>query len=200
MDLKDPKNQILLLITIGFLVLMYVWYARFYTVNAAELTQKKGMYQKLSSDLFAVKQKAESLEGLQAEYNNLVSRYDKVKLWLPEKKEDESFLAQLHVAAQLTNSTVLSISPQESVPGEFYFANSYLVELETTYDGLGNFFAKVVNFPFIVTISDVQLKAKDKTSGAVPGGAARRQDLTTVATFRLTTYNATGSLEGGQTP
>jgi len=199
MDLKDPKNQVLLLITIGFLVLIYIWYAKFYTVNAAELTQKRVMYQKLSSDLFAVKQKAESLEGLQAEYNNLIGRYDKVRLWLPEIKEDESFLAQVHVAAQLTNSTVLSISPQESVPGEFYTANSYLVELETTYDGMGNFFAKVVNFPFIVTISNVQMKAKDQMAGTAPGGSSKRQDLTMVGTFRLTTYNATGNVGGGQT-
>jgi len=196
MDLKDPKNQILVLIVIGFLVLIYVWHVKFYTSYAAELSQKKALYQKLSSDLFAVKQKAESLEGLQEEFNNLLDRFNKVKLWLPEKKEDESFLAQLHIAAQLTNSTVLSITPQASVPHDFYSANSYIVELETTYHGLGKFFAKVVNFPFIVTISDVKLKAKDKKTSVITAASQKRGNLTLTSTFKLTTYNAS---QGGQT-
>ena len=199
MDLRDPKNQILLVIIAGFLILIYIWHAKFYTTYAAELSEKKARHEKLQSDLFSVKQKAKSLDALKEDYNNSLAKYEKVKLWLPEVREDEAFLAQLHIAAQLSNSTVISVTPQTPVVMEFYDANSYIIELEAKYHNLGNFFAKVVNFPFIVNISNIQLKAKEKEKSMMPGAVKRRSDLTVLATFKLTTYNSHQNIpQGGQ--
>ncbi len=145
----------------------------------------------------AVRQKAESLEGLQREVAEQNARYENVKLWLPEKKEDESFLAQFHIAAQQSNSTVISITPQLPVPQEFYTANSYIVELESTYHNMGNLLAKIVNFPFIVNVSDIQIKSKESNLTAI--SAKKRKDLTVLAAFKLTTYNSNNPDQGGQT-
>jgi Tfp pilus assembly protein PilO len=199
MDFKDPKNQILFLAIFGFLVLIYIWHLKFYTPYEEHLAQNKQLYAQLSSDLHAVKQKAESLEGLQKEVNEQNARYEKVKLWLPERKEDESFLAQLHIASQQTNSTVISIAPQLPTPQEFYTANSYIVEIESTYHNLGNLLAKIVNFPFIVNVSDIQIKAKEDKSEMQAMSAKKRKDMTVVATFKLTTYNSNNPDQGGQT-
>jgi len=199
MDFKDPKNQILFLAIFGFLVLIYIWHTKFYTPYDEHLTQNKQLYAKLSADVHAVKQKAESLEGLQAEVANQNARYEKVKLWLPERKEDESFLAQLHIAAQQTNSTIISITPQLSAPQEFYTANSYIIELESTYHNMGNLLAKIVNFPFIVTVSDIQIKSKDDKSELQAISAKKRRDLTVLAAFKLTTFNSNNLDQGGQT-
>lgn len=204
MDFKDPKNQILALIVIVFLALIYVWYTKFYTPNSEELTQKKAQYEKLNADLYAVRQKAESLDGLQRDVDMQQAKYEKVKLWLPERKEDEAFLHQLHMAEQSTNSTIINISPQMSIPHEFYTANSYIIELESTYNGLGLFFERVVNFPFIVTISDVTLASRSERIN--PGSALgnkKRKDLPVVSSFTLTTYNTQpaelATNAGGQT-
>jgi Tfp pilus assembly protein PilO len=200
MDLKDPKNQILVLIAIVFLVLIYVWYARFYSPYEAQLVQKKAQYQKLKTDLFAVQEKAKGLDALRVEVGQQEARYEKVRLWLPEKKEDESFLHQVHMAEQSTNSTIMNITPQASIPHEFYTANSYKVEIESTYHGLGKFFEKVVNFPFIVNISDVMIESREVKQGAKSGLAEKkRSDLTIAATFKLTTYNSHPAVIGGQT-
>jgi Tfp pilus assembly protein PilO len=200
MDLKDPKNQILILLVIIFGALIYVWYAMFYTPNEEKLIQRKAEYQKLSADLFAVKQKAESLDGLKREVDVQKAKYEKVKLWLPEQKEDEAFLHQIHMAEQSTNSTIMNITPLPSVPMEFYTANSYQIEIESSYHGLGHFFERVVNFPFIVTISDVLLESREeKSAGGGDLGERKRRDLTVSATFKLTTYNTHPSDLGGQT-
>lgn len=200
MDFKDPKNQILILIVIVFLALIYVWYSKFYTPYDASLVQKKAQYQKLSTDLYAVRQKAESLEGLQRDVEVQKAKYEKVKLWLPEQKEDESFLHQIHMAEQSTNSTIMNISPQPPVAQEFYTANTYLIEIESTYDGLGKFFERVVNFPFIVNISDVVLESRaEKTTSKTELGDKKRKDLTLASTFKLTTYNTQPADLGGQT-
>jgi Tfp pilus assembly protein PilO len=200
MDLKDPKNQILILFVIIFLALIYVWYAMFYTPKEEVLNQKKAQYQKLNTDLFAVKQKAESLEGLKREVGMQKARYEKVKLWLPEQKEDEAFIHQIHMAEQSTNSTIMNITPLPPMPMEFYTANSYLIEIESSYHGLGRFFERVVNFPFIVNISDVLIESRGESkTGGGQLGETKRKDLTVAATFKLTTYNTHPSDLGGQT-
>lgn len=191
MDFKDPKNQVLALIIIVFLALIYVWHSQFYTPYSEQLVQKKAQYQKLSTDLNAVRQKAKSLEGLQKDVDIQQARYEKVKLWLPEKKEDEAFLHQIHMAEQSTNSAVINIAPQSPVSHEFYTANTYIIELESTYNRLGLFFERVVNFPFIVTISSVSLQSRsERTGGGNNLGEKKRKDLDVIATFRLTTYNS----------
>jgi len=196
MDLRDPKNQIFLVIIFAFLILIYIWHAKFYTPYAEELSLKKAEYEKLRSDLFSVKQKAMTLDALKAELEQKRLKYEKIKLLLPEIKEDETFLAQLHIAAQLTNSTILSITPQALITRGFYNENPYIVELESTYHSLGNFFARIVNFPFIVNISSLQIEAKERKQSMMQGEAERRKDLTVSATFRLSSYN---SYKGGQT-
>ena len=190
MDLKDPKNQVLIFISIIFIVAIYGWYSVFFTNYGEKLDQQKRQYEKFRSELFAVKQEAKSLDALKEKFNKQNLRYEKIKLLLPEKKEDESLLAQMHVAAQLTNSTIISITPQETVQKDYYNANNYMVELESTYHDLGKFFAKVVNFPFIVTISDVELKQPEKEMNSETAGGQNRNTHTVSATFKLTSYNS----------
>jgi Tfp pilus assembly protein PilO len=197
MDFKDPKNQILVLIVIVFLALIYVWYQKFYTPYAAELTSKKDKLEKILSNLHAVQQRAAGLQTLQQDYEAQAKRYEAVRLLLPEIKEDERFLSQVHIAAQVTGSVVMSVIPQPPVPKDFYMSNTYLVELSCTYHGLGEFFAKVANFPFIVTISDVQMAAIDQNV-ASQTKSLRKKDHTLMASFKLTTYNVRGGdIAGG---
>ncbi|MCD6161881.1 MAG: type 4a pilus biogenesis protein PilO [candidate division Zixibacteria bacterium] len=196
MDLRDPKNQILSVIVAGFIILFYIWYSQFYSAYEIELNEKKAQNQQLEQQLFSVRQQAKSLDALQEEYNELLNRYEKVKLWLPEVKEDEAFLAQMHIAAQLANSTIISVTPQVTVSHDYYSANSYLVEVESTYHNLGSFYAKIVNFPFIVTISDVKLKSIEEGKGLDIGNTLKQNDHTVSSTFKLTSYN---SNQGGQT-
>ena len=196
MDFKDPKNQILILVVLGFLILIYIWYAKYYTPYANEIEQNKARYERLRTNIHAVQQKALSLDSLRQEYNDIQNRYEKYKLLLPEQKQDENFLSQLHIAAQVTGSAVVSVTPLESVVKEFYVANNYEVELSSTYNRLGTFFAKVANFPFVVTISDVQLKNTQLLAGIGAVKSQRRKDHTLRASFKLTTYNIQ---QGGQT-
>ena len=197
MDFKDPKNQILVLIIIIFVGLIYLWHWKFYSPYAEELMGKRARLEEIKKNLHAVQQKAASLQTLQQEIEDKQSRYEHVKLLLPEQKEDETLLSQVHIAAQITNSAVVSVTPQPSAPKDFYIANNYLVELSCTYNGLGEFFAKVANFPFIVTISDVQMTTVETMVGATQK-SQRRKDHTMTASFKLTTYNVReGAFIGG---
>jgi Tfp pilus assembly protein PilO len=188
MNFKDPKIQIVLFIVILFLTATYFWYTKVYASYAMKITEKTVQYEKELQDLHNVKQKAATLDDLQKEYDELQMKYKKVELLLPEAKEDESFLSQIHAAAQLTGSTVRDLTPLGMQTGDFYQTNSYSIEVESSYHGLGKFFAKVANFPFIVNVSDLEMKTSVGIFAAA-GLARKDPDKVVIATFKMSTYN-----------
>jgi Tfp pilus assembly protein PilO len=188
MNYKDPKTQIVFIIVVFFLVGSYLWYNKVFSDYTEKIKVKSAQRDKELQDLHNVKQKAATLDDLQREFEDLQMKYKKVELLLPEVKEDEAFLSQLHAAAQLTSSTVRELTPLGTQPGDFYNTNSYSLEVEATYHGLGKFFAKVANFPFIVNVADLEMKT---AKGIVAGmsGAGKDNDNTLIATFKMSTYN-----------
>lgn len=193
MNLRDPKNQLRVFVVIIFLAAIYLWATKIYKPYSLRLEQLQVEHENLGRKLNSVRQKAETLEGLQQEYAELQAKYKTVQLLLPEKKEDESYLNQIHAAAQLTNSVVTKITPLGTVPAEFYDTNNYTVQVESSYHGLGDFFAKVANFPFIVNLSDLQMKSSMLAGG---GGGARlakpteaEEERAVMATVKMSTYN-----------
>jgi Tfp pilus assembly protein PilO len=188
MNYKDPKTQVIIFIALIFLAVGYFWYNRVYTSYSQKIAVKSDQYQKELQALHGVKQKAATLDDLQRELDDLQTRYKKVELLLPEVKEDEAFLSQLHAAAQLTGSVVRDLTPLGAQTGDFYNTNTYAIEVESSYHGLGRFFAKVANFPFIVNVSDLEMKT---ANGGLSGGNANEKDpdKTLIATFKMSTYN-----------
>lgn len=195
MNFKDPKNQISLFIVIIFLASSYLWYSKVYSQYAEKISLKEDQREKELLDLHNVKQKAATLDDLQREFDGLQLRYQAIELLLPERKEDESFLSQLHAAAQLTNSVVRSITPMGTLGGQFYETNTYSVEVESSYHGLGRFFSKVANFPFIVNVGDLEMKA---STGLLAGLGSTKKDPNKVliATFKMSTYNVKQDVSG----
>ncbi len=188
MNLRDPKTQITLVVALLFLVLYYVWFAKIYGPYQEKISQKEVQKGVLLKKLHDVQATAASLTDLQKEYNELQIQYKKVEILLPEIKEDEAFLNQLHAAAQLTNSIITSVTPLGTVPSEFYETNNYSVEVEATYHGLGKFMAKVANFPFIVNLNDITMKSPAQRLAMVQAESVK-DEKPLMATFKVSTYN-----------
>jgi len=188
MNLRDPKTQIVAIVVVLFLGLYYFWFAKIYSPFQAEIAAKEVQKGNLLTQLHKVEEKAATLTELQKEYGDLQVKYKKVEILLPERKEDEAFLSQLHAAAQLTNSTVIEVVPLGTVPSEFYETNNYTLEVEATYHGLGKFLANVANFPFIVNLDNINLKSPEqRLTSAQP--EADEEANSVIATFKVSTYN-----------
>lgn len=197
MNLRDPKNQIAIFGVILFLVIYYFWFTKIYTSHRDEIAGLRITNSTLLTKLHNVKAKAETLEELEKEEKALQLKYKRVELLLPEKKEDEAFLSQIHAAAQLTSSVVKKITPLGTQESDFYNTNSYSVEVESSYHGLGQFFARVANFPFVVNVTDLDLKSSGVSGGSLLGSPVKvERDRVVVATFRLSTYNVKQGASG----
>lgn len=188
MNLRDPKTQIVAVIILLFLGLYYLWFSKVYTPFQAEIVAKEVQKGNLLTQLHKVEEKAATLTELQKEYSDLLVKYKKVELLLPERKEDEALLNQIHVAAQTTQSVIVEITPMGTIPSEFYETNNYSIEVEATYHGLGKFLAKIANFPFIVNLNDITLKSPtQKLSMIQPDNVKDEKPI--IATFTVSTYN-----------
>ena len=188
MNLRDPKTQITLVIVLLFVGLYYLWFVKLYSPLTEQIAAKELQKSSLLTQLHAVEQKAATLNDLEKEYNNLQVQYKKVEIQLPESKEDEAFLSQLHAAAQLTGSIVVNVTPTGTIPSDFYETNTYSVEVDASYHGLGKFLAKVANFPFIVNISDLTMKSPAQKLSMIQAETLKDEKPVT-ATFKVSTYN-----------
>ncbi len=188
MNLRDPKTQVLVVVAILFAASFYLWFVKIFAPLNEQITAKETQKNSIMAQLYEVEKTAATLVDLEKEYSDLELRYKRVALLLPEAKEDEAFLNHLHAAAQLTGSTVKKVTPLGTTPSEFYETNKYAIEVSSTYHGLGKFLSKVANFPFIVNLSDINLKSPSTSLMMMTGDSSKEAEPVT-ATFILLTYN-----------
>lgn len=179
MDLRDPRNQKIVIVIIIMLGVVYLWYSQLIEPVQREIGEKKLQYQVISSKLQTVKRKAGSLQRLKMDYQKLLSQYKTVKLLLPLHRQTPALLRRLHRAAGRSEVYISEIITQTPVQIDFYAANPYLVKLKGEFHKLGRFLSYVANFPFIGNISDVKIE-----------GLKEEKSTNTIrAELKLTTYN-----------
>ncbi len=187
MDIKDPRLHKIAIGVLVVVVLVMVWHSRFYSKYTQELEMKQATHEKILTELNQVKLKAKSLKGLQEEYSNLLERYDKVEMLLPNEKQVAKFLMQLHGASARTQSRVVEVSPKGNRSKDFYQICDYEMKFVGTFHELGEFLAGVANFPFITNISRISIIGIDPGS-LVLDKLNELDQMTLEATFLLSTY------------
>ena len=190
LDLKDPRNQKMVFAGIVFLFLVYLWYSHIYTSGAEKIKARKGEYQVMVSELVAVKAKAAPLQSMREEYQELTANLQPLEKLLPEKEYVVHFLKLLHHAAQVSDVLITELKPVGSIPEGAFIANDFRMGLEGTYHDFGRFLARVANFPFIVRVSQMNLKSYVR-SQAGEGSVEK----TVVASFIITTYNSNPGMD-----
>jgi type IV pilus assembly protein PilO len=186
-DLKDPRNQKLVLVVLVLCLGVYFWYTRVFSPNGDQIASKISEHERILGDLRSVEMKAKSFDALKEEYEVLFSQYINISSLLPDNRQLEGFLLQLHQTALTTEIRVTSVTPQAPASTGFYITSGFQMEVEGTYHSLGRFFASVANFPFIANIRNVQIAAVPMGQQDTQGRKKRR---TLTATFEISTYFA----------
>lgn len=184
-DLKDSRNQKLVLIVMVFVIGAYFWYARVYSPNVAIIEAKSAEHERILTDLRNVELKAKSFDALKTEYESLFEQYQHISSLLPDKRQLEGLLMQLHQSAVTTETEITSVTPQPPVPTGFYQTNAFRMEVAGNYHSLGRFFASIANYSFIANIRNVQFSAVPLTAG--DNGNEKK---TMTAAFDVDTYYA----------
>lgn len=186
-DLKDSKNQKIVLVALVVCLGAYFWYAKVYSPNVARIEAKVVEHERILTDLRNVELKAKSFDALKDEYELLYAQYLEISSLLPDDRQLEDFLFQLHQSAITTETEITSVTPKLPVAAGFYMANGFQMEVSGSFHSLGRFFASVANYPFIANVRSVQITAMPMSAQA-EDRRGKRETLT--ATFSIETYFA----------
>ena len=122
---------------------------------------------------------SQRLNDFKAAYARAQADYEDLKALLPEQRELTTVLQGLQDRAR-GRLSVTRFSPKEDVQQDFYAGKPVEVEVSSTYNNLGAFFAQIAAYQRIVSISDFKLtRMKEQNSGK-----------TVDAQFLLTAYYA----------
>ncbi len=170
-----------LLTLMGISALLYGGVYYFYTSGIRTETQA------ITDQVVALQQKNEAakvatqkISEFRSLYASKQVEYDELKVLLPEEQEITNVLQGLQDAARDSKLTVNRFSPKDASQQDFVMAKAVEVEVDSNFNTLREFFAKMAKLQRIVSISDFSLKQLDKQSA----------QKTLHAQFLLTAYYA----------
>ncbi|MBN2543537.1 type 4a pilus biogenesis protein PilO [bacterium] len=178
-DIKNPKTQKILVGLVIFIVILLFWYFTSYTKKKEIVQQNETEIEQLTLELKKISLKAKSLPTLKSEGREIYIRYKLLENLLPSERNVPDFLDKVYSAAKECGVLLKEITPDPSQQIDFYFSDPYKLEFSTSYNQLGVFLSKVLNFPLIIIPSNLKLYTSS--------GSSDKQTLEVSAD--LTTYH-----------
>ena len=120
--------------------------------------------------------------------SQLEGRLENLRAVLPEEKDLADILRRLQGLAAQSSLSIQRFTPQPTVQQAMYAEVPFKLQAEGTYHNLGAFFDRISNFPRIIKISSITIKAKPQ-----PG-----PNSTIVAECLATTFILQDSLQAGK--
>ena len=165
----------------GFVALLVYggfWY--FVTSGTREETKTlQAQVDKLQQENARAQIASQRLNDFKATYARAQADYEDLKALLPEQRELTSVLQGLQDRAR-GRLSVTRFTPKDDVQQDFYAGKPVEVEVASSYNNLGAFFAQIAAYQRIVSISDFKVsRMKEQNTGR-----------TVDAQFLLTAYYA----------
>lgn len=165
----------------GFVALVIYggfWY--FVTSGTREETKKlQAKVDTLQQENARAQIASQRLNDFKATYARAQADYEDLKALLPEQRELTTVLQGLQDRAR-GRLSVTRFTPKDDVQQDFYAGKPVEIEVSSSYNNLGAFFAQIAAYQRIVSISDFKLsRMKEQNSGK-----------TVDAQFLLTAYYA----------
>ena len=91
-DLKDSRNQKLVLAVTVLCLGVYFWYTRFFSPDQHQIASRIADHERILGDLRSVEMKAKSFDVLRDEYEALYRQYLQISSLLPDQRQLEDFL------------------------------------------------------------------------------------------------------------
>lgn len=179
-DLKNPLTQRYLMAGLILVGLLYAWYAFIYSPKADDITAKQQTLEGLETQLQQARLKAASLPKLKEEAVKLWREFKTMEPLLPNRHDVAAFLSESQRAAYSSGVQITSVLPLKAEPVEFYVKNPYRIVISGTYHNFGSFLAKVANFPFVTSTSELIMVGQRRS---------KTNPVTVIVTLTIASYN-----------
>jgi type IV pilus assembly protein PilO len=157
---------------------------------ASRRTQLAQLHDEIDRSLATARRLPEFRRDLAGEQAQL----DRLRVVLPEERDVAELLRRVQAMATESNLTILGFKPQSINTLETHAEWPIGLQLEGTYHNLGTFLERVSQFPRIINVTSLSIKAKENNATA----AATVTADCTATTFVLIEQQAQPAPEEGR--
>lgn len=144
----------------------------------AELSTRRARLASLQSDVSRASTTAKRLPALESEIAALESSLQATTAVLPDEKDAQDVLRQLHSLASESSMSLSSFTPKAVTDKPQYSEWPIELGLDGSYHDLGRFFDRVSQLPLLVSVSNLHV-----TSRTQPGGSGSLTASCTATTY-----------------
>ena len=162
--------------------------------DSAELETRRAKLAKLESEIVRVQAIAEKLPELQREVKALTVALRETTAAIPEEKDPQDVLRNLHDIASESSLDIASFKPNAIVAKAQYSEWPIQLAFEGGYHDLGRFFDRLAAMARLISVTDLDIKTKSEA-----GTAAASVTVTCLATTFVFRQEGSGPQPGTAT-
>ena len=186
----SPKAQLTVFGLLSALAVGAAWQVVI-SPERARIAASQARLDKLELEVRGAQGVAMRLPEAQREVRQLEAQLRETQAVIPEEKDPQDVLRNLHEMASDSLLDIASFKPRAIVTKAQHHEWPIEVGLEGTYHDLGRFFDRVASMPRLMSVSDLQIRTQTKPNGM---GTVSVSCVTTTFVFQndLTMTAATG--------
>ena len=158
-DIKDPKNQKLIMTFLIPVVILAAFYNFFIKPKSQELNNKKNELSNLQAQIEKVQGTLQSKEDLQKTRENLMAKFKELDALLPREENVAALLDQILMVEKDSKVFVVGFNAAETIEGDGkpYRANKYRITIEAGFHQFATFMSRIMALPRILSFSELRI-------------------------------------------
>jgi len=160
----SPRAQLVVFILLSALAAGAVWQA-FLGPADAQLTAERARLETLQGEVLKAQSVAARLPAAEREVRALEAQLRETEAVIPEEKDPQDVLRNLHEMASESLLDIASFKPQSAVARAQYTEWPIELGVEGGYHDLGRFFDRIAAMPRLMSVTDLQIRTQTKPNG-----------------------------------
>jgi type IV pilus assembly protein PilO len=130
-----------------------------------DLNLKSQQLDSMRAEIARGQDTARRLPAFRKEIAGLEAQLERLRAVLPEEQDVADLLRRVQGMATQSNLTIRGFTPQTVARKQMHMEWPIGLQLEGTYHDLGDFLERVSKFPRIINVGNIQVRAKDASTG-----------------------------------
>jgi type IV pilus assembly protein PilO len=160
----SPRSQLVVFVLLSALVAGAVWQA-FLGPAQAQLAAEQARLTSLQNEVMKAQTVAARLPAAEREVRALEAQLRETEAVIPEEKDPQDVLRNLHEMASESLLDIATFKPQAAVSRAQYTEWPIELGVEGGYHDLGRFFDRIAAMPRLMSVSDLQIRTRTKPNG-----------------------------------
>jgi type IV pilus assembly protein PilO len=184
----SPRAQLVVFVLLSALAAGAVWQA-FLGPAQAQIAAEQARLDKLQSEVMAAQIVAARLPVAEREVRALEAQLRETESVIPEEKDPQDVLRNLHEMASESLLDIATFKPQAAVARAQYTEWPIELGVEGGYHDLGRFFDRIAAMERLMSVSDLRIQTQTKPNGR---GTVSATCVATTFVFQKTTPEPIG--------